>query len=49
LDYSNFWCESVSVLQTVSTLAWHKPAQVDKLTLKTGQSDAQDIDIQFMI
>jgi len=49
LDYSNFWCESVSVLQTVSTPAWHKPAQVDKLTLKNGHIDAQDIDIQFMI
>jgi len=49
LDYSNFWCESVPVLQTVSTPAWHKPAQVDKLTLKNGHIDAQDIDIQFMI
>jgi len=42
-------CKSVSVLQTVPTLAWHKPAQVDKLTLKNGHIDAQDIDIQFMI
>jgi len=49
LDYSYFLCESVSVLQTISTLAWHKPAQVDKLTLKNGHIDAQDIDIQFMI